>query len=167
MNFPKYLFQQKHLGFTLIELTLIIIMLGILAVTVVPKMLTSSGFEEYTYQDEIVTKLSAIQLRIMQQRPNDACQSIKLTSSSLGLLATTSDSNTCEANFAGDTTTVTINNSHNVSFSNTESLTSFTFSPLGRPLGCITTTPCEITFTITGESILKVLVNSEGYIYAL
>jgi len=159
--------MQKNLGFTLIELTLIIIMLGILAVAVVPKILTSSGFEEYTYQDEMIVKLRAIQLRAMQQTSNNACQTIKLTSSSLGLLATTPNASTCETNFARNTTTLTVDSAHNVSFSNTENLTSFSFSPLGRPLGCISTTPCEVIFTLTGEKTLRVKINSEGYVYAL
>ena len=154
-------------GFTLIELTLIIIMLGILAVVVIPKQLTSSGFEEYTYQDEMVSKLRAIQLRAMQQTANSVCQTIKLTSSSLGLLATTPNASTCESGFAGDTTTVIIDSAHNVSFSNDEILTNFSFSPLGRPIGCITTSPCEIVFSLVGENTLQVKVNSEGYVYAL
>lgn len=167
MNTSHVFGAPKNLGFTLIELVLIIIMLGVLAVVVIPRQLTSNGFEEFTYQDELIAKLRAIQLRTMQQTTNNACQTIQLTSSNLGLLATTiPNTNTCDTSFAGETTTVLIDSAHEVVLSNTESLTSFSFSPLGRPQGCASITPCEITLSITGESVLQVKINSEGYIYA-
>ncbi|WP_114327450.1 type II secretion system protein [Candidatus Colwellia aromaticivorans] len=156
-------------GFTMIELIVVIMMIAIMAVTVLPKFFTSNGFEEYTYRDELIIKLRAIQLRTMQQTNNGTCRLIQIDSSVIGLLATTPNATTCESNYAGKSTTVTINANHNVSFTNSEGLSSFNFSSLGRPeaLGCgDALTPCEITLTVAGESSLAIKINHEGYIYA-
>ncbi|MBL4940150.1 MAG: type II secretion system protein [Colwellia sp.] len=158
-------FNKSEKGFTLIELIVTIIMIGIMAAVIVPKILTSKGFEDYTYRDELITKLRSIQLRTMQQTNNNACQLIKVESSTIGLLATTLNASTCESNYAGETTSIIIDD-HDVTFSISESLANFSFSSLGRPLGCVVN-PCAITITVTGESILKVEINAEGYIYAL
>jgi len=169
MDHPRLLIVNKSNGFTLIELIVVIMILAIMAVTVVPKFLSSKGFEEYTYRDELITKLRAIQLRTMQQTNNSTCQSIQVSSSSIGLLATTPNAATCEASRSGESTTVTINNNHNVNFTISDGLSSFSFSSLGRPeaTGCgNTTTPCEITVTVVGESSLAIKINREGYIYA-
>jgi len=166
VKYTKLLFN-KNQGFTLIELIVVIILIAIMAATVVPKILTSSDFEEYTYRDELITKLRSIQLRAMQQTNNSACQIIQVDSKVIGLRATTLNATTCEpaSTYAGDTTTVQIE-TNNVSFSISESLSSFAFSSLGQPLDCIAISPCAITITVTGKSALNVLINSEGYIYA-
>ena len=154
-------------GFTLIELIVVIILIAIMAATVVPKILTSKDFEEYTYRDELITKLRAIQLRAMQQTNSSACQLIQVELSTIGLRATTLNAATCEATYAGDTTTVSVDNNHSVSFAVSEDLASFSFSSLGKPLGCVAISPCEITLTVSGQSSLDVKINSEGYVYAI
>jgi len=140
-----------------------------MAVTVLPKFFQSNGFEEYTYRDELISKLRAIQLRSMQQINNSTCRNIEVTSNEIGLLATTPNETTCESDPAGETTTVTIDSNHSVSFTVSESLSSFSFSPLGKPVGCTPVDICTIVITITGESgesELTVEINQEGYIHA-
>jgi MSHA pilin protein MshC len=167
LNNFKLLQTQKKFGFSLIELIVVIILISIIAVTVLPKFVTSNGFEEYTYRDELIIKLRAIQLRTMQQTDSSTCQSIKVSPSTIGLLATTANATTCETSYAGESTTVTINDNHNVSFSVSEGLSSFSFSSLGKPVGCTAISPCEITLTVVGENSLAITINIEGYIYAI
>jgi MSHA pilin protein MshC len=161
---------QKNNGFSLIELVVVILMISIMAVTVLPKFFTSNGFEEFTYRDEIITKLRAIQLRSMQQTTGTICKGIQLEtapSAIIGLQATDLGTNACTTDYAGDTTTVIVNPKHSVSFTLSEGLTNFSFSAEGKPLGCISESPCKITITIAGENSPKILINSEGYIYAI
>ena len=153
----KQITKQNHAGFTLIELVTVIIIIGILSVNVVPKFLSSSGFEEYTYRDELLTKLRGIQQRAMQETNVVSCLVSVTATQVFG----------CDSNFAGDTTSVAVSTSHNVSFavSNVANNT-FSFSTLGRPQGCVAS-PCEITLTVVGnEQSLAILINEEGYIYA-
>lgn len=166
-----YSFNDKNeYGFTLIELIVVIILISIMAVTVLPKFFTSNGFEEFTYRDELITKLRAIQLRSMQQTTDSICKIIQVEitpAATIGLQATDPNTNVCTTSYAGDTTSVTVDSKHSVSFSLSEGLTSFSFSALGRPVGCIAADPCQITITITGENSPKILINSEGYIHAI
>ena len=68
---------MNNKGFTLIELIVVIVLLSIVSATVLPKFLSSKGFEEYTYRDELIIKLRAIQLRTMQQIQGSTCQTIQ------------------------------------------------------------------------------------------
>lgn len=166
MSYFKLFCKYKNSGFTLIELIVVIVLIAIMAVTVLPKFLTSSGFEEYTYRDELITKLRAVQLRTMQQTNNGKCQLIKVEPSNIGLLATTPNAITCETSYLGDTSSVMITD-NNINFVVSENLSDFSFSSLGKPLGCAVLNPCEITITVNGESDPQVFINSQGYIYAL
>ena len=160
----KHLTAKKATGFTLIELIMVIIIIAIMAVTVVPKFFSTKGFAEFTYRDEIITKLRAIQLRTMQQTSNNICHTIGVTATSLGLLATDPNTNACKTTYAGETTSVVLDN--DVVLTLSENITSFNFSQLGRPEGCSEVSPCEITLTVQGENELTIAINEEGYINA-
>lgn len=160
----KHLTAKKATGFTLIELIVVIIIIAIMAVTVVPKFFSTEGFAEFTYRDEIITKLRAIQLRTMQQTANNICHTIDVTATSLGLLATDPNTNVCTTIYEGETTSVVLDN--DVVLTLSENITSFNFSQLGRPEGCRVAAPCEITITVQGENELTIAINEEGYIDA-
>ena len=166
--------HKKELGFTLIELIVVILLISIMSVTVLPKFFTSNGFEEFTYRDELIIKLRAIQLRSMQQTTDVVCKVIQVETTPpaiIGLQKTHIDTDSglpdgCEVGYQGDTTTVTVDPKHSVSFTISEGLTSFSFSSLGKPVGCTPINLCGITITVTGENSLEILINSEGYIHA-
>ncbi len=165
---------QEALGFTLIELIVVIILISIMSVTVLPKFFSSNGFEEFTYRDELITKLRAIQLRSMQQTTDVMCKVIQVETapSAIGLQATHIDNDSglpdgCGIGYQGDTTTVTVNPKHSVSFTLSEGLTSFNFSNLGKPEGCTPVNACTITITVIGENSPEIEINSEGYIHAI
>ena len=130
----------SELGFTMIELVVVIIMLGIMATTVVPKFFTSTGFQEYTYQDEIITKLRSIQLRAMQQAnisDDSVCHTVVVTEKALGVPegcdATLTNGWQGENEDTGEsgTTTAVIVEHDNVTFA--PIYFSFTFDSMGRP----------------------------------
>lgn len=145
-------------GFTLIELIVVIIVLGILSVTVAPKFFTSNGFSEYAYRTDIVAKLRLIQTRAMQQM-NEPCHQVMVTAKQLGKVS-------CESppifvdQVAQRATLVTVAANDKVTFS--PAGLSFKFDNMGRPKGC--TSPCAIE--IKGEQALVVIIESEGYIHA-
>jgi len=155
----------KTRGFTLIELVVVLIMLGILSATVIPRFFTNQGFAEVTYRNELVTKLRAIQLRAMQETAGKSCRIVSFTTSNIGLLATKNETTTneCEAILNSDTTSVEITSDHAVTFTFSDVVADFSFNPMGRPVGC--NSPCDIK--VIGESTLTVRIESEGYIHAL
>lgn len=159
-------------GFTLIELVVTLIMIGIMAATIVPRLLTSNGFEEYGYRTEIISTLRAVQLRAMQQTQSDECHKIKISSDNkmLGLLAKDGSSDNCDDTTWYDAakynlsiedgiTSVQIDNDHSVTINGSD----FSFDQMGRPVNC--SSPCDVI--IQGETNLTVRVESEGYIHAL
>lgn len=83
--------QQR--GFSLVELIIVVVLLGIVSVTSLPKILGKGGTEEITAQDQIISVLRRMQIQAMQQTNVTAveaaadvqlCHQLVLTSSQLG-----------------------------------------------------------------------------------
>lgn len=135
--------QTRIKGFTLIELITVIIIIGILSVTVMPKFFSSSGYEEYTYRSEIISLLRSAQLKASQQVTNRRCNSITITANKV--------SDDCGKEIIVDT-------NHQISFSTTNSV--FGFDHQGLTAG-------EITITVSGAQSLVIVIESQGYIHAI
>lgn len=161
---PVYLSKKVNKGFTIIELVLVIVLMGILAVTVAPKMFDSNGFDEYTYQAEIVSILRSAQLRAMQQTQTDNknCHTVTVSSLQVGL----DDNCGLVSKTAGEYNSTELHvpriiSDGDIIFSVNNTGNSITFDSLGRP-NC--TSGCAIT--LSGSNALKVTVESEGFIHA-
>ena len=151
---------QKQKGFTTIELVVVIILIGILAATVIPKMQSTGGYEEIIYQNETVTKLRSIQLRAMQNTSGSECHDVLITTDKLGI---PDDSCTTFVDNNLNSTTIVKIIDHDVEFEYAGGSTVFTFDHLGRPVDC--SSPCQISIVGT-EQTLIVAINDQGYIYA-
>lgn len=149
-------------GFTLIELIIVIIILGILSVTVAPKFFSSKGFSEYAYRTDIIAKLRLIQTKAMQQTNSNYCHTVLVTTTQLG----TPDSCGASPSFAtpwqDSALKLQVDSNDNIKFSTNFSGNSFSFDSMGRP-SC--SAPCKIT--ISGEQNISVQIESEGYIHGL
>lgn len=59
--------MKTSYGYTLTELIIIVILLGIISVTALPRFLGKGGVEESTVQDQIISVLRRMQTQAMQQ----------------------------------------------------------------------------------------------------
>ncbi|MFD2167777.1 prepilin-type N-terminal cleavage/methylation domain-containing protein [Thalassotalea euphylliae] len=170
---PLFFFRQQA-GFTLLELIVTIIIIGILSVNVLPRFLGSDGYEEYTYRDRAIGVLRNIQLRAMQQ-DSTVCNEVALDSKHIGI----PDGNACSASApsfsanygdAGQNATfeLAIDDGHDVAISHNQGSGAFRFSfdKLGRPsaTGSFCVGGCVITFS--GLDSLTIVIEAEGYIHA-
>jgi MSHA pilin protein MshC len=171
---PKaYLVSNKNKGFTIIELILVIILMGILAVTVAPKMFNTESFQEHAYQAEVISVLRNHQLKAMQQTSEETCHSIVITGKLLDVFtrcdgASQEEKDKEEANKDyidgyGLISIVVIKDEGIILQVPGVTGASFSFDSLGRPVGCAS--PCQVL--IQGSETLVVQIESEGFIHAL
>jgi MSHA pilin protein MshC len=74
-----------NLGFTLVELIIVLIILGVLSVTVIPKFFGPSLFDSYTIRDQAMSALRTMQLRAMQMTADNSCHYINISATKLDL----------------------------------------------------------------------------------
>lgn len=65
--------QVRTAGFTLVELVITLVLLGVLAVAVLPRFQDTSGVAEYTYRARLISALRTMQLRAMQDTRANFC----------------------------------------------------------------------------------------------
>jgi MSHA pilin protein MshC len=137
---------RKITGFTLIELITVIIIIGILAASVVPKFFSSNGYEEYTYRSETIALLRAVQLRAMQQKDlTNSCHTITITNKTI-------------ADNCGHL--VQITNNHNVTFSSASNAINFNHDGLANcGANCL--------IRISGGEVLEIKIETQGYIHGI
>ncbi|NAW91765.1 MULTISPECIES: prepilin-type N-terminal cleavage/methylation domain-containing protein [unclassified Vibrio] len=158
----------RTLGFTLIELIVIILLLGILSAYAASRYSGTSGFSSVTTQSEVLASLRLTQNRAMQRTglcnrwlvSNNQAQQVS-PSVSAGACTTSLPSTLADSSFvdaAANDITLTLTNNDGSYF--------LDFDSLGRAAQCLTAN-CTVTLNNlqSGES-RQVCINSEGYIYA-
>lgn len=140
---------MKSQGFTLIELIIILVIIGILAVSASPIFISDSGTKSQSARLQAMSILRALQQQAMQDTAND--YSVSVTESTLG--------------------NPPYSQSNNLQLSNLDDIT---FSPAGRTIGFNAlgqpTLDCDggCTVTITESSGISrtISINKEGFIDA-
>ncbi|WP_281559617.1 type II secretion system protein [Thalassomonas sp. RHCl1] len=154
-------------GFTLIESVTVIILLGVLAVSVLPRFSGTRDYEIYAYRSQLIAALRLTQQRAMQQTNSTLCHQIVIQDSRYGIPDRT-DCNVTNfpADWQPDLTGADVDSKHNISFDINGNANPgiIRFDGMGVPLnncsgGCI--------LNITGEyEVLTVLIAEQGYIRA-
>jgi len=117
-------------GFTLIELVMVLVLLGILAVYAVPRMINTGDFYARGFHDQSLAYLRYAQKTAIAQR-RTVC--VTLSSSGISLsMASTAGSNTCAATLPGPNGEAALSARSGVAFSST--LSNFNFDALGQPV---------------------------------
>ncbi|BAO28637.1 prepilin-type N-terminal cleavage/methylation domain-containing protein [Sulfuritalea hydrogenivorans] len=88
--------KQIQRGFTIIELVVVIVILGIMAVVVLPRMDSLGGFEAAGFRDQTVAILRFAQKSALAQR-RAVCVSVGATGVTLTIDTTTPPNDSCDA----------------------------------------------------------------------
>lgn len=160
----KYTCKQRLRGFTLVELIITLVILGILSVTAGPKFLGSSTEDAYAYRDRVLAVLRTAQLRAMQDTGLTSCHKLYITATLIA--GPTPDTCTGGADVNNPEDSVVAIKTQRSDFVFTAlddkgaQFTQINFDPLGRSdQSCDGT--CRIDISLAG-----VCISGEGLIYA-
>jgi MSHA pilin protein MshC len=157
--------QQRNiqLGFTLVELVTTIILIGIIAVAVLPRLLSDSSYSAYTLRNEFISELRLVQLTAMQN--TDQCYQIDVSATgyTLRYFSGRTTANICTSQVRAEQAQAFSGGAHIALASTTSQVFSITFDSLGRMLSPACSGHC---FNVVADETLAIAVESEGYIYA-
>ncbi len=180
LSLPKYTKAQE--GFTLLELIIVMVLLGVLAVYAIPRFTGSGGYSEFTYQNRLISVLRNMQVRAMQDsRPNFCHQINFINTGSQAAFGPASTNYTAGNAAATCATTIDFTapeflrttpneiSDSNVAMSVLDGATAvgtIGFNSFGSPLSSASSCSAGCSVTFTGESAVRVCIESQGYIHA-
>ena len=188
MPFTKPKTLPTALGFSLIELVVVIILLGILAVSVGTRFVGTDGFAELSYQSRLISSLRTMQARAMHDtrpatpaNPSGYCFQINFSTTLPAFGAPSlrygdaDGSPTCSsaidfanAQYLGtgsgemedkNVAIVTLDDNGNT-------FEYLRFDSLGRPLTNVGQCSSGCRVELSGEQTVAVCIAAQGYIYA-
>ncbi|OUR77241.1 MSHA biogenesis protein MshC [Colwellia psychrerythraea] len=175
--------MKLNRGFTLIELITVIILVGILAVAVLPKFDGTASYEAHTHRAQLISALRLTQQRAMQQTDTSGgyCHQLIFDNDSLVSRYGIPDRVDCNVTtFSGlmpewqpDATGFEVESKYQVSFGiqGKNNPSAITFDNMGRPVSNATIANncvggCIINIQSSIET-LQIQIESEGYIHAI
>lgn len=165
--------MRKIQGFTLVELVIVIILMGILAVAAVPKLLNQDDFEPQTYRAQLIQLLKTVQQQAMScdadcrsSRNNNlnACNKVVITTSRYGLPST------CTGTVLPDSYSIPHLGMSKMESENTNiafSAGNVVFANDGSASVGSNNCASGCTISVTGSETVAIRIEAEGYIHAL
>ncbi len=175
--------RQISTGFTLVELIIVIVLLGIVSATALPKLFGKAGTEETTTQDQMISVLRRMQNQAMQQTSAAFCHQLLLTQTQLGA----PNINPCDAVPANTQLTTAANPDSGLQFrlNANSGIVLRVFNHTNPASGTVQTLPFSFRFNSLGQAVdnsrtrfqnglqiqiagavtYSVCIESEGYIH--
>lgn len=162
----ELLYKRFQQGFTLIELVIVIIVLGILSAVAIPKFVNRSGFEDYVVRDQLIARLRLVQLQAMNADPSaniskNACYWLVVKNDCFYNEHSAKSGNSCDQPSASNVCSDVSYNGYNaVEFPSAMlRTTNYRFDIEGKLL------TNNVPITISGDNDLAIIIESEGFIH--
>lgn len=152
--------QFKQSGFTVVELVMVIVLLGVLAAYAAPRLLNVSDFYARGFHDENLGYLRYAQKTAIAQR-RTVCIAFSANTLTLSL-APTPDVSTCTLPLNGSTGSSVLTARSGISYSPVP--TAFNFNGLGQPINASGTLVATQTLKIATTNDITVESNT-GYVH--
>lgn len=146
--------SRTQSGFTLIELIVVLVIIGVLAVSLVPRFFSDDGVKEYLYRDQALNILRRVQMQSMQCTDcGPAVVNVITKQLYVGSASCQNDaSHLCISSRDVAIKLKPINFNQEIKFDGN-----------GKPLDSCAGGQCEIR--VQGAVILAICIESEGYIH--
>jgi len=150
--------MRHQKAFTLIELVLIILLIGVLAISVFPKLFGQSEVNAFAVRDQLIGQLRLVQLQALNHR--DVCHNLIITPTKFGIIPNTSEAcgATIDDGIDVNDARITIGSSTTLDIRFDDDGRPATINGAGDCVG-----GCEII--ITGADTVSIIIESEGYIH--
>jgi len=174
MNIFHALIKKKQNGFTLVEVIIVLILIGILAATAASKFTGTDTFEAYTFRASLISALRLTQQRAMQQTNSTFCHQIVIENTRYGVPDRTNCTVTIfPAGWQPDFSGLAVDPRYNITFqiNGVSNPSAITFDSMGRPVANVSLANncaggCDINIQSSVET-LKIRIESEGYIHGV
>ena len=158
--------RRNHAGFTLIELVVVIVVVGILAVVAIPRLNTKT-FDTVGFYQEALSSVRYAQKEAVAKR-RVVCVGLVPANSVTVRFAKTAGSFTCDADLTSPrgVSPFTVTASSGVTLASVPSIATFYFDPLGRPFDLANTASPQRTLSISGDGTQTFVIEPEtGYVH--
>ena len=155
--------RGKSRGFTLIELIMVLVLLGVLAVFAAPKIFSSSDFYARGFHDQTLAMLRYAQKTAIAQR-RTVCVTFTANSFTLSIASApqTFDCSTPATLTSPTSAGVTVTGRSGIGYTTTPN--SFNFDGLGQPISSLGTSVGQ-SFSVPGVSKTITVESATGYVH--
>jgi MSHA pilin protein MshC len=160
---------KKSAGFTLIELIMVIIIAGILAVVVAPRFFGANVFKSRGFADQVQATLRYAQKEAIAQHRN-VCVAMTASTITLTIANASGTASACGPNLAlpaGGNSIIAPSATITITLAPAVPAT-FNFDALGKPWDVLGTTPSTVqkSITISGATNIIYVEAETGYVHS-
>lgn len=180
---PSKLFRQPQAqrGFTLVELIITIILIGVLSISAYSRFSGRDDFAAYAYQSQALSLLRNVQTKAMHDSRQGFCYQVNFdtsTSPAFGVptnnFSAGNQANSCANTIASNLTEGLSTQANELSenelslsvFDGVTEISYLRFDAMGRPITSVANCTSGCTVNFVGAQSAKVCVEQEGYVHA-